>query len=555
MTRPSTESFRPRKTFGRLLVPLFSVVIALCLVVATDLSGTGEPFRVFGGHSSAAAAGGMPGAICTIGLGAAGLEGRQEAPPASQGKELTFHSAREFLDFLGVGTSDFGDLVDGRPWQEHENALLYKLLFHLYRHFDWADLEGWSIRPTDWAQVLGDVEAFRGQVLHVEGLVRKAEAIDLPPEAAVRLGFRRFFRAAIEPAAPPAENALPTLDNAQDTSTSQAEITPDGDDPVRHRADLPPANPNSSTQEKRPVFSVFTLDLPQAWLEAGELRERAAAYGLFLKIGEGAHEKAVLYFAAKRIAWYPATILGQLGMDVGLFELLDRPLPAEVVREIAAPPQVARFRLGPHNRECFYQLLAAVGRAKPGQLLQQARAELRREGLNFTSVVPLFNEPARQRGRLVLLSGSAREVIRVDVPDRDIRRRFGITHYYQIHLFTEDSQGNPLVACVRELPPGMPVGADQNYAESVVVAGFFFNTWAYRRRAEDSTAPDKVVWQLAPLIVAREVVWIPRPPEGAGPWVTLAATIVLLVVLVAIWWGMIQTARAPRKPLRLELER
>ncbi len=65
-------------------------------------------------------------------------------------------------------------------------------------------------------------------------------------------------------------------------------------------------------------------------------------------------------------------------------------------------------------------------------------------------MVPLFNEPASQRGRLVLLSGSARDVLRVDVPDRDIQERFGIRHYYQVHLFTDDSQGNSLIICVRE---------------------------------------------------------------------------------------------------------
>jgi hypothetical protein len=199
--------------------------------------------------------------------------------------------------------------------------------------------------------------------------------------------------------------------------------------------------------------------------------------------------------------------------------------------------------LGVHNRECFYQLLAAVGRAAPGKLLEEAKHQLATEGQAFTSVVPLFNEAEKNRGRLVLLRGTAREVLRVDVPDRDIRARFGITYYYQIHLFTEDSQGNPLVVCVREVPSKMPTGSGPTYGEMVTVAGFFFNTWAYRRQPDEGANSKEPVWQLAPLIIGREVVWHPRETPSPGPWILLIAAGVFLILLGTIWWGMLQTLR------------
>ena len=423
--------------------------------------------------------------------------------PDTDPRELSFDSARQFLEFLGIGSSDFGDLADGTSWQEHENRLLRKVLYHLHVHFDWWDLERLSRKHPGWEEVLGNFERFRGEVIPVEGVIEKTEAIELPAEEARRLGFSRFYR-------------------------------------VRLRASFPGTTDSS---ERKAWFEVFALDVPGVWTAKEQIEEPGGAYLLMLKKGPEEGPGPVIFAAAKRVAWYPNTLLGRLKMDVGLFDLLDRPPSPEVPREERVPPRVARFRLGVHNRECFYQLLAAVGRAAPGKLLEEAKRQLAAEGQTFTSVVPLFNEAEKNRGRLVLLTGTAREVLRVDVPDRDIRARFGITHYYQIHLFTEDSQGNPLVVCVREVPSKMPTGSGPTYAEMVTVAGFFFNTWAYRRQPDEGSNSKEPVWQLAPLIIGREVVWHPREAPSPGPWIPLIAAGVFLILLGTIWWGMMQTLR------------
>src|SRR5690606_3536601 len=79
------------------------------------------------------------------------------------------------------------------------------------------------------------------------------------------------------------------------------------------------------------------------------------------------------------------------------------------------------------------------------------------------SVYPLFNLADEQHGQLVLLQGVARRAIRVEVANprdpesnRDIITRFGIDHYYEVAIFTKDSADNPIIVCVRELPPGFP---------------------------------------------------------------------------------------------------
>ncbi len=73
--------------------------------------------------------------------------------------------------------------------------------------------------------------------------------------------------------------------------------------------------------------------------------------------------------------------------------------------------------------------------------------------------------------------GEALRAVRVRVDDPDVVRRFGIRQYYEIEVVTPDSQNNPLVVCVAELPEGLPLG--DKIHESVRVAGFFLKSWAY----------------------------------------------------------------------------
>ena len=133
-------------------------------------------------------------------------------------------------------------------------------------------------------------------------------------------------------------------------------------------------------------------------------------------------------------------------------------------------------------------------------------------------MVPLFNEPATQPGRLVDLFGTARLIEEVHLDprlDADIIARFGFDHYYQVSLFTDDSQGNPLTFCIRELPKGMPFGNLPQYGETVRIAGFFFKTWSYGVPKMTDPALDpgnpKTHQQLSPLLIGRSLTWYPVP--------------------------------------------
>lgn len=399
---------------------------------------------------------------------------RLSAEAASNGKVA---GPRELLELYGIDASHFARLTDGRPWEDAEDEILMKIFYRL-PSLRLIELQRWA-QPLSVAELTSQPDSHRGEVYRLEGRAVSVETLHPVPEIAERLRLNRYYRVALE---------LPGGQRA----------------------------------------AVFAREIPDSWTRKDELSEPAAALGFFLKIGDEEGSPAPI-FVAHRIAWYPNTLLGKLGMDMGL---LDRVW----LEEMSGGPggtekgiDVRKLRLTGNDREAFYQMLAAVGRAEPGKLTREARQRLAATGRKSYSVVPLFNRPKTQLGQLIVLTGNARRILRIAVDDEEIRSRLGMDHYYEIYLFTDDSQDNPLVFCVREIPPGLPTGEGPQFSHQVAIAGFFFKTWAYRRTTQEESG--KVEWQLAPLLIGREAVWLPPPSSGADPvYEVIAGTIIFLVL-------------------------
>lgn len=181
--------------------------------------------------------------------------------------------------------------------------------------------------------------------------------------------------------------------------------------------------------------------------------------------------------------------------------------------------------------------------------LDVLRRMLREAGEGQYSVIPLFNQADRQHGQLVKLEGTVRRAVKILVDsdrgrpaNRDIATRLGIGHYYELELFPSDSQNNPVVFCVRDLPPGFPVGLIDG--ERVRVAGFFFKSWAYRPQGTPSGenrsgSSSARALQVAPLLIGREPTWLKRASVAESPYVGILTgglfVLVLLVIWVALW--------------------
>ncbi len=461
----------------------------------------------------------------------------------------------ELLALQGVDESVLAELADGQSLTDDDETALLKIIYAV-RRFDLASIARWTRRGTPLGQLAADPDSYRGRLFALRGRVTRVVRVEPPADLAERFEMDAYYHCEMQ------------LDSQR-------------------------------------TASVLTSRVPKAWLSDEPVDYRATASGLFVKLEAGAAEKARLAFVARRIAWHPdkigessddepsgvrlgLTVLGGLGMDVGLWDEVQN-----------------RQAITGRDREAFYQLLDAVERldvdevtrlarrgltlSKPGwQSDEQAlvarvaelnaqrdqatsddrrataertlrQAEQRLAGVRHAlasaeagkfSVAPLFNQPEEQFGRLMVLEGVARRALRVDISaDRDVRDRFGIDHYFEVDIFTDDSQNNPIVFCVRHLPAGFPTG--EAISEQVRLAGFFFKSWAFRSRR-----PTEVVGeggradrprQLAPLLVAREPTWLQAPTPAPSLFSGLIAGGLFLVVLVVVWLGASAWGRNDRR--------
>jgi hypothetical protein len=396
---------------------------------------------------------------------------------------------------LGVGDEYFDRFTDSGPLGAAETDSLLRIMFRL-RVFPGRELRLWALGPAHLVGTAQQPSEYRSLVFRLGGRVTSVEPVRPPAADAERFEMARYFRCLLEP-----------------------------DDPAV------------------PLAEIYTEQVPAAWAKGAKPNARGGALGVLLKrVADG--QRPTIAFAAPRLAWFPDDPLGRLGMDVGLLDAV------KDQERIDA------------DREAFYELLAAAGRARPGQLLREADAALptlpdesRRadpRGNQFYSVVPLFNAPASQRGRLVALCGVARRIERVLVDPADAAR-WGFDHYWQVSLFTDDSQGNPLTFCVRELPPNIQPGSSPDYAVPVRAAGFFFKTWPYAvSTAADAVQPDdgrKTRVQLSPLLIGRSLELVNEPtPRGESTASNLFVAVVIALATALIWLFARRSARRKISP-------
>lgn len=383
---------------------------------------------------------------------------------------------------------------------------------------------------TDWRELLHDRDAQRGEVVHLRGRVVHVE----------RVQSHNF-----------AEDESPMFLCRMQLDASSASA------------------------------AVWTHELPSAWSGHHVLDERSAAEGVLAGIDDDSSGRATLIVLAPRVAWHPdetgrvqasvgRRLLGDLGVDVGLLDEVQHDLP---------------LTQGDHVP--FYSLLSAVEQCDAGQLLRTARASLesfaapwrdqprveadrhpdrQRELLAAAvtnaaakgrySVAPLFLDAKQQTGNLLMLDGIARRAIRIEVSD-SVRNAIagsgvngGLDHYFELEVFTPDSQNLPVVCAVPSLPPDFPIG--DAIRERVRVAGFFFKKWRYDSRLPLDAGQGPLRFQLtsSPLIIAAEPQWPLAegiPSDAAIEWIAGGAFVLVVVVIILAVWRWSRGDRACRR--------
>ncbi|MDB5348668.1 MAG: hypothetical protein JWP89_7045 [Schlesneria sp.] len=148
----------------------------------------------------------------------------------------------------------------------------------------------------------------------------------------------------------------------------------------------------------------------------------------------------------------------------------------------------------------------------------------RRKPDQFPVVVDLYQHPEDYRGRPVSIRGTMRALTKID-PGKNNRE---IGEAYEGWIFTDDSQGNPVVVVFLSKPEGLKVGGD--LTEEVRLTGYFMKMYGYQSQEKARKAP---------LIMAGAVEW----RKGPEPWKAqpLGAEVYLGITMIVfllgfVWW-------------------
>ncbi len=383
-----------------------------------------------------------------------------------EGQELKpITNSREMLAERGLDAERLNRLMDGEPISDDERQTLWRMLVEV-RRLSFADLRIWAERKMSWVAWAREPATFRGQTIELRGRVKRVTIEKLPEALADRFDLAQYYRCEF--------------------------LLGDEADPA----------------------VIYTLKIPKAWKIDEPLDERSGARGVFLKLTASAPSPLTPVFVAQRAAWYPPTELGDLGMDVGLFD--------EVTN---------KERIAARDAECFYELLAAAKKASGKELRE-------RTGEKMFPVEPLYAHPEQQQGKLVALMGTARRAILVHENDPKILAAYGIDHFYEVEIFTADSQGNPITFNVLELPANMKRG--EHIYEDVWIAGFFLKTWTYRifppgAKVDEETRHRR---QVAPLLISPSLFHIVREPPDQTTELLKGSifTAMILGAAASVWW-------------------
>lgn len=328
--------------------------------------------------------------------------------------------------------------------------------------------------------------------------------------------------------------------------------------------------------------SVLSPRVPSHWQLNESNDEPIRFIGILLRPGDESFAGPVLL--TSHLSWYPTKnvssgmlLLAQQGMDVALFDDVKH-------RQTWVKPGINR------EADAFYDCLVAMAQVDQNELasttlksieemaddweteipalearvkalsknssvdsktarqqlksarqrLAMAAAVVEKGEQRLTSVAPLFLQPEQETGHLVRIVGHARRALRI-VGDGQ-----AVNEYFEVDVFTSDSQHIPITCCVSQLPDGFPQG-DAIY-EKVSVDGIFFKLLRYRTR-ENIVDGGKTVGPrqgYTPVIVGKKPIWLKDLEQSYNRWSIAAGICFIAVLFFACIW-QVWSARQDRR--------
>jgi hypothetical protein len=417
-------------------------------------------------------------------------------------------SPREMLDLYGIDRSQLSTFSDGEALGQQDEETIVRLLYQMPR-FPLNDVYRWAKPMAELPSLTDAPLSQHGNVFSIQGRATRVTRIDLLPEVAERVEFEHYF-------------------------VVEAEL--------------------SDGAEKA---AICTRAIPAAWGSNHEVDEPISAFAFLLKLTSEEDAPRAFAFAAPRVAWHPVSAdqsreirpdvsyLASRGMDVGLFD---------AVRRTNKKP------MSQADRECFYQLLATVGRLD--------RSEMKSHADPAIDLAALLQKSTKQHGRLMMVRGTARRVLTVRVDDDDIRERFGIEQYYQIDVFiplgdqsvrigdVENGEAKtftnsyPVTVCVLDLPPDLPPSPDMR--EEVAIPAAFFKLWAYH--SQFVSYVDKDHLQVSPMFIGATPIVVDLSRK-MNPYVSFVVAGAFALTLAGVWFALWRSSRSDSRFSRTVLQR
>ncbi|MCA9184841.1 MAG: hypothetical protein R3E01_23470 [Pirellulaceae bacterium] len=450
----------------------------------------------------------------------------RHADADERSKSIETLTSRQTLNALGIDDSQLSFFVDGSDYRSEEEEVLVRIL-HVFPKIPLDALQRWATNAPAWTQLEGAPQDYRGDIRTISGVVKEFQAIRLSPAMADRWQMKQYYRAWVQ------------LDHD-----------------ARH-------------------VELLVGHVPLAWTQAESANafspQHVSAVGMFLKRGSaprGSNQESAaadkpndaangdafqgaptVVMAAQRIAWHPTQVDKILGVTAATAELGQHRFDVGLLDDVQD-----RRELTHADREPFYQLMG-MERQLPDDDRLSVREKMNGVHLPSINVAQLLASPDNYRGCRLAYRGVARRALRIVVNDNDIRSRFGIDHYYELEVFVtldlpiriltsaDDVEGRtlrnfPIVACVRDLPPGMREG--EVIREEVTVSGNFLKVYAYPSKFLTDRKPmDPEPMMQSPLLVGGRVELTELVRRDDNDWwgllLGIAALTAIGLVAMMVW--------------------
>jgi hypothetical protein len=236
---------------------------------------------------------------------------------------------------------------------------------------------------------------------------------------------------------------------------------------------------------------------------------------------------------------------------IGCWTLIDtdkvRPFPAVYLQDGWIRDKKGIY-VGQLEIEAFNQVVVLAYYTSEKAFARAARHDI--------TYATLYNEPERNRGKVVHFNGRLKKVSRLDPPDE--ARAAGVTDMYEAWVFTDAYGENPICAVFTVLPPGMKVDNEQKYNLDVSFDGYFYKR--YRYKAGDTKKANE--FRDAPLLIGHTLN-VPvqnlasQPDEAADNWGQhlIWVFVGLVGIAVAVVGGLTYWFRFSDQRIRRRLNR